>query len=320
MKGITKMKEIEIEKIQELIDALDSNIDNYIIDDVTDNNQNVNKLALNIEFKLRDFFKHFLDSNLYDPNYVENFQKINENDIEKLSYDETLTTLTKIIKDCELNDKQDLYKYINNGTMLEILTKILNYIQPKDNVLDTQFLSDVANLINIREHSDQLFIPMLDGLVQQNIDDPNNILVAVGNGFIEQLVLDGPMEDDTFVDRVNLVIENTKIFMNENACKNVDNSILFYKNYNNGVFEFKIYIQDLIIPVDDEIKVFRNFLAFFVEPEMNDFYQLSIGSGPFIYPTEQLKLGVIDLKEDQITIALNDLLNILLDNIKYRNN
>ena len=100
--------------------------------------------------------------------------------------------------------------------------------------------------------------------------------------------------------------------MRSNNCENVDNSFIYYKDYNNGIFNFKLYFQDMIIPAQNEKKVIRNLLAYFVEPKMHDFYQFSLGAGPFTMPTELLKVGTVDLQSDQVTMALDKLMIQLL--------
>ena len=183
----------------------------------------------------------------------------------------------------------------------------------------TNVAADITRNMNYKKHAEKLFVPILNGFQVENDNNPQTILLASGNGFTEQLISDGYIEDGQFDQRIELVIKNTKEFMKNNNCENVDNSFIFYKDYNNGIFNFKIYVQDLIIPNQNEKKVIRTFNAYFVEPKMHDFYQFSLGAGPFAMPTEQLKIGTIDLQNDQITIALNNMMTTLLDNLKYNN-
>ena len=120
--------------------------------------------------------------------------------------------------------------------------------------------------------------------------------------------------------------------MAEMGCENVDNSFIFYKDYNNGVFDFKIYVCDVITQINGEKKIIRQFNAYFVEPKMLDFYQLSLGAGWFDIPTEILKVGEVDLKNDNVTKNLvQGIKNFrqkypeifkmkhVLDNLKYKN-
>lgn len=182
-----------------------------------------------------------------------------------------------------------------------------------------QISDNVARMMNYRMHAKQLFIPVLKEFKVQNDNNPHTILLASGNGFVEQLTSDGYIKDGEFEKRIELVINNTKQFMKNNGCENVDNSFIYYKDYNNGVFNFKLYVEDMIMNTGNQKKVIRNFIAYFVEPKMHDFYQLTLGAGPFTMPTEQLKTGIIDLKQDRITSLLDKLMQTLLNNLKYKN-
>lgn len=312
------MSEINVEKLEELIDLMENNIDDNEDEDIeiVISDFNAEDFILNNEYRIKEFFENFLESNLFDDSYIDN--NIGDlNNIKNFSYEEYLVLLTKIIREYKQNNKQLLLECINNGTFLEILRQILINIQPKSSIKDITIASEITNIINISEYGNHLFIPVLDGLVEQKSDEPQNLLIATCDGLVEQLVCDGDMGEELFIDRINNIINNTKKFMEENGCENVDNSFAFYKDYSNGIFNFKVYIQDLIIPTSEEIKKFRTFIAFFVDPETNAFYQLSIGAGPFAYSDEQLKLGEFDLNNDMVTIGLNDSLNVLMDNIKY---
>ena len=174
---------------------------------------------------------------------------------------------------------------------------------------------DIARIMNYRLHAEKLNIPILNGFQVQNDQNPQTILLASKDGFMEQLVSDGYIADGEFEQRIDLVIKNTIEGMKNSG---MDVNFIYYKDYNNNTFNFKLYVQDMIINMPSEQKVIRSFNAFFVEPRMHDFYQLSISVGPFDMPTNQLKLGTIDLSQDQITILLDNLMKTLLDNLTYR--
>ena len=178
-----------------------------------------------------------------------------------------------------------------------------------------QTATDLAKIANFRLHAENLAIPILDGFTVEQDENPQVILLATGHGIVEQLVSDGPIKDSKFEDRISLVIENTKQFMRNNNCRDVDQSFIFYKDYNNGTFNFKIYFQDMVLP---QQKAIRNIIAYFVEPRMHDFYQFSLSAGPFQMPTELLKLGTIDLDNDQVTSMLSNLMQNLLDSLSYK--
>lgn len=100
---------------------------------------------------------------------------------------------------------------------------------------------------------------------------------------------------------------------------NTENKLFYYKDYSNGVFNYKIYVLDGIIEVNNTTKVIRQFNAYFVEPKFNDFYQLTISAPAIPMPTEVLKLGIVDLDTDEITQSVNNLLTMAMDNLKYKN-
>lgn len=230
-------------------------------------------------------------------------------------------------KEQAISDLENLAK--DNAKFNEFTRQI---IQRKDNLksVKEEFLNfqnqdiqratiDMARMMNYKMHAEQLYIPILNGFKVQNDNNPQTILLASGHGFMEQLTSDGYIEDGQFEKRIDLVINNTKQFMKNNGCENVENSFIYYKDYNNGTFNFKLYVQDMVVNIENQKKVIRAFIAYFVEPRMHDFYQLSLSVGPFTMPTEQLKIGTIDLEQDQITISLDNLMNTIMDNLKYKN-
>ena len=177
---------------------------------------------------------------------------------------------------------------------------------------------ELARELNYRAHAEQLNIPILNGFEVQKTNDFQTLVFATSNGFTEQLVSDGYIADVEFEKRIEAVIDNTKRYMRDNNYENVDNSFIKYKDYNNGDFNFEIYFQDMMIPENNERKAIRSIIAYFVEPKMHDFYQVSISAGPFMMPTEQLKLGIIDTKNDKITVTLDNMMKVVLDNLKYK--
>ena len=177
---------------------------------------------------------------------------------------------------------------------------------------------DAARNINYRLHAEQLNIPIVKGFQLQKDENPQTIIFAAGQGITEQLVSDGYIEDGKFNERIELVIANTKEFMKTYNCEKIEDSFIYFKDYSNGIFEYKLYFQDMIIPLESGKVVLRSLNAYFVEPKMHDFYQLSVTMGPFNLPTEFLKVGQIDLENDKITKTLDIIMIGLLDNLKYR--
>lgn len=187
----------------------------------------------------------------------------------------------------------------------------------EQNINDTAI--KMAQTLNLKLHAEQLFIPLINNFKIEQVQDPQMILSATDGMFIEQLVSDGPMNpNETFEQRINLVEKNTLNFMKSHSSLNNEQNLFFYKDYSNGIFNYKIYVQDFIVNVQNTTKVIRQLNAYFIEPKFNDFYQLTIASPALQMPTEILKLGVVDIASDQITQSLDNLLKLLMDNLKYK--
>ena len=178
---------------------------------------------------------------------------------------------------------------------------------------NTYAATEMARLMNLRIHANILNIPILNGFMEEKSDVPSVILLAKNNSIIEQLVSDGSISE-SFEERIDLVIKNTKDFMKKTGCLNVDDSFIYYKDINNGTFDFKLYFCDILM----KDKVVRQINAYFVEPKFHDFYQLSLSTNAISLPTEMLKVGKIDLSNDKITILLDNLMQVLINNLKYK--
>ena len=88
-----------------------------------------------------------------------------------------------------------------------------------------------------------------------------------------------------------------------------------------GVYEKNGYILGIIpefFKQGEEEKFIRQLNAFFHEPKFNDFYQVSLSVGPFLMPSEIVKIGEVDLENDRLTASLNNMFNVILENLKYR--
>ena len=177
--------------------------------------------------------------------------------------------------------------------------------------------SDMARLINYKLHAQILDIPVFVGFQEKQPNDSQTILLATKDEITEQLVSDGYIEKDDFENRIELVINNTKEWMKSNGFSNVNDSFMYYKDYSNGIFDFKIYFQNMIRMNDSKKYVIRNVIAYFYEPRFQDFYQFQIGEY-FDYPLENFKLGEIDLDNDEAAKTLVKMMNKLLVDLKYK--
>lgn len=176
----------------------------------------------------------------------------------------------------------------------------------------TESAIKVCQSLNYKLHSEQLNVPILNDMKVIKIFNPKVILFATNGQYTEHLVSDGPLySNETFEQRVNLIIETTKLFMKDNNCENIDNCYKYLSDYSNNVFNFKIYVQDIVVKNNDEQRITRQFNAFFLEPHLNDIYQISLSAGPY-------NLKKVDIN-DIVTKNLNNMFYTILDNIKYKN-
>lgn len=193
--------------------------------------------------------------------------------------------------------------------------EIYNKVNKEANV---QAATEMATIMNYKLHAEQLFVPLLKEFEVLKPNNPKTLLVAKHKAFFEQFVTDGALGNDTFEQRLELVVENVKKYMKQQGMQDPDKNYFYYKDFDNGTFKFKIYVQDMIFKQGEEEKLIRQFNAFFCEPKFNDFYQLSLSAGPFIMPTQIIKISEVDLENDRLTASLNDMFNVILENLKYR--
>lgn len=187
-------------------------------------------------------------------------------------------------------------------------------------VLD-DFMENIIELtrdIDYKLHAQGLNIPLLDGFQVLESDDAKIILLAEKDGYIEQITSDGYLEEGTFDKRIDAVINSTKQFMIESGCENVDNAFRFYKESNNNSLTFKTYVCDVIIPIDGEKLYQRQFISYFFDPIINDFYQITISSGPSSMPPKDIILDKIDIENDKVTALLDKYTNEIIEKLNYR--
>lgn len=211
-----------------------------------------------------------------------------------------------------MGENHENLHHLKNNTSNE-----MNNNQKKDDV--TNVANDMAKIMNYRLHAEQLFVPLLKDFEVMKPGNPKTLLMAKHNAFFEQLVTDGYLGNDTFEERIELIIENVKKYMKHQNMQDPDKNYFYYKDFDNGTFKFKIYVQDMIFKQGEEEKFIRQFNAFFHEPKFNDFYQLSLSVGPFMMPCQIIKIGEVDLENDKLTANTLNMLNVILENLKYRN-
>ena len=125
-------------------------------------------------------------------------------------------------------------------------------------------LSIKTKMTNIT-HANELYVPILNDLKDDDNTNPNVIINAIGNGLSEQLVSEGILNDnETFNNRIDDIVNNTLNYMKQVLPENENNKMFYYKDYNNDKFDFKIYVQDMIINFNKELKAVRQFNVFFI--------------------------------------------------------
>jgi len=176
--------------------------------------------------------------------------------------------------------------------------------------------------INLKKCGEILSVPIFNDYEIIPSNDPQTILYAISPDkmFDEQLLVTSPLEkNETFKDRVKHAINtlNEKTKNSPQYCKGT--KCFAYKDFNNGIFRFQTYIHDFVMKNDtNQTFLLRMAKAFFLEPQYNVVYRFSITVGPFLFPTEQIKLGKVDLKRDNVTKTLLTMFEDILSKIEYR--
>lgn len=95
--------------------------------------------------------------------------------------------------------------------------------------------------------------------------------------------------------------------MTKNNFFNPTDNLIFNEEYNTTILKFKIYLQNNI----KDNRLVKQVNAYFLEPEENYVYQISI-----ITPT--FDKNISKENDDKITNDITLLLKDILDNIKYK--
>ena len=174
-----------------------------------------------------------------------------------------------------------------------------------------------------RDHSECLMFPVLnDFQIIDDESDPHNILLArtADRSFMLQVVTDGCLrEGETFEQRTHLIVHNTLAFMKNTPSFDQTSDIFYLKDLDTAEgFNFKIYVQDMIVDNNGEKLALRQFSGFFLEPRHNDIYQVSLSFGPVSYPTNIYTIGKFDIVNDNVSATILGMLEVILNNIKYR--
>lgn len=171
--------------------------------------------------------------------------------------------------------------------------------------------------INYKVHAGQLFIPLLNGLEIKESEFPQMILLASTDSLVEQFVSEGYVKEEDYENKLETLINEAKEYMKEKECIDVDKNYFYIKDYSNGIFKYKLYIQDIVMEVNGEKRINRMLNAFFIEPRMSDLYQISLSAGPFSLEESKILLQKFDLENDEVSIKLYELMKVILDNLRY---
>ncbi len=179
---------------------------------------------------------------------------------------------------------------------------------------------DIANKANQYMNANNLVIPILDNftIVDKKENENETYFVALYNNYLEQFYKNNPLEEsETIDDRINSIYQSIKDNIANNELYDDNKIMVYYKDYNNKEFNFKLYVQDVLSGTKDDIKLFRQLNGYFINPLTNDFYQLSISSGP--YDTKRYKLlkDINELDKDELVMILEKALNVVMDNIHF---
>lgn len=166
-----------------------------------------------------------------------------------------------------------------------------------------------------RLHAQELKFELPEGYAEKSQTNPQVVRFAQSNvGLLFQVAIDGAMLlGETFEERIKKVIDKTVDYMKKSNCSHPEKNYFYLKDYTNGTFNFKIYVQDVVIGG----KVIRMLNAFFLEPRHNEFYQISFSAGPFPFPTKILKVGEFS-GHDQISTLLLSHLEFVLSRLSYK--
>jgi len=183
-------------------------------------------------------------------------------------------------------------------------------------------LLNVADQASKAENSREVFVPILDDfeVVENKKDSNRTILVAVKNNTLEQYITDGfLLPGETLDTRIEKVKEDLKKNIpNKELYDNFDNYITYYEDYNNYTFYFKVYAQDILAGTEEKLLCTKQLTGYFVNPERNEFCQISVAAGPYVVDNQHKLLQDIDnLETDETIIGLTKALELIMDNITY---
>lgn len=262
-------------------------------------------IILNKFYKNKDISSYELKKILLDKNtVVEEIREYINNFKGKAEYDKSLEGI---------EDKKMLDEFIK--ILLDNIPDSHMQNNKKTETSTQQLMYEYTKMANYKLHAQQINWPLLKEFQVQNLDNqpPDIIMFASRAPFFIQVKSMGPMLEKNLEQMIANENKASMNYLKQSNCKRAEDSIFYYKDYNNGTFNFKIYVVDMI-----EEQSFKRFLsAYFVEPKFKDVYQVSVLFS-FAGKPENFKPWVVDLENDELTKYLNDMLTLIMDNIKYK--
>ncbi len=185
-------------------------------------------------------------------------------------------------------------------------------------------INKLINKLNTVENVNNLNIPILDGfkVLKNEIDSDSNIIfVASKDNIIEQFLTEGTIDETITIEKkINKIINEIDKQVKKNPLYKNKKYITKYKNYNNGTFDYNIYVQDIITGTSTSPSFIRQLNAYFIEPLGREFCQVSISAGRYKISKEFKLINDINkLEEDIIIKDLEKSLLYILDNLNYKN-
>ena len=268
-----------------------------------------------MENKVRDFInKIATEDSKYKESLVSFFEKLTgREESVKINFLYRIGQNSELFKSfmIDISGEYDADKVFNDYQKRLLDVKFSSDKEPEE------FVEEVASLGNIVLHSNKLDIPVINGF-DTNINDGRNphLIISYSNnkGMIESLTGDGVLtKGESFEDRIKLVNSTTLGFCQTISNKNVEKNLYFLKDYK-AIFDYKVYVHDIIMEGN---KYMKTMYAYFVEPKLNDFYQLSLSAGVFSYDPDKMEFGKLD-ENDEVYKILIDNLEYIMDNLNYK--
>ena len=183
--------------------------------------------------------------------------------------------------------------------------------------MEREDMTNMDDILAYRNDASILSIPSLKGFEVTEDENMQSVYMATSNDMMIQIISDGRLgKRETVDDRISDTINMTKMYMREQGLRVSENTFFFYKEFSNGVFDFKVFVQDMEAPQSKQ--AMRCFVAFFREPKKNVFYQIGLSMAPVNMPFTSLKLGMVDLEHDTLTKDTLSKFEYFLLNLKYK--